>query len=247
MSASDNWRDSSNWRSDAGPSTARNSQPAQGRSAASSWRTGGGASRNAESEPRQEQRRGDWVKGSRPYDREKGITRPQRDEESAAKAIAEGRRIYVGNLRYQAKPDDIEGLLKANELGTFESIHISIDPFTGRNPSYCFVEFSDRESADRAMSTLEGKLLLGREVKCRPCIPKGGPSGGRQDAAQNRWGIGQERETRGIGGMRPARTGPIELRTHLLRSPDMRRILLARGCTWEACRECTIRRSTQPK
>ncbi|KAI0384871.1 RNA-binding domain-containing protein, partial [Hypomontagnella monticulosa] len=187
MSDSDNWRDSSNWRRDAGPSTARNSRPGQGRSVASSWRTGVN-SRDTESQPRQEQRGGEWAPRSRPFDREKGNNRPQRDDEGAAKAIAEGRRIYIGNLRYQAKPDDIEDLLNTNELGAFVSIHISIDPFTGRNPSYCFVEFSDRESADRAMSTLEGKLLLGREVKCRPCIPKGGPSGGKQDDAPNRWG-----------------------------------------------------------
>jgi RNA recognition motif-containing protein len=90
---------------------------------------------------------------------------PQKDEDGAAKAIAEGRRIYIGNLRYQAKPDDIEDLLKANDLSQFNNIHISIDPFTGRNPSYCFVEFPDAESATKAMEILEGKELLGREGK----------------------------------------------------------------------------------
>ncbi|KAI1454755.1 RNA-binding domain-containing protein [Annulohypoxylon moriforme] len=194
MSASDNWRDSSNWRTaPSGPSPARNPRaPYQNRSTGSSWRTKDSDAGPDNGEPGREpqrRQRNDWVPGSRPFDRERTNRKPQSDEGGAAKAIAEGRRIYIGNLRYQAKPDDIEEILKANELGNFESIHMSIDHFTGRNPSYCFVEFPDRDSADRAMATLEGKLLLGREVKCRPCVPKGGPSGGRQNSGGlDRWG-----------------------------------------------------------
>lgn len=189
MSNAASWRDSSNWRSGGGgggprASTAKPSRPGQERSAAPSWRIRGAHL----SEARPPRDRKDWISGSRPYDRERKPRQPQEDEDSAAKAIAEGRRIYIGNLRYQAKPEDLEGLLGANDLGHFESIHISIDPFTGRNPSYCFVEFPDRESADRAMSILEGKLLLGREVKCRPCQPKGSGSGARHNEGLNRWG-----------------------------------------------------------
>ncbi|OTA76095.1 hypothetical protein M434DRAFT_264277 [Hypoxylon sp. CO27-5] len=174
MASSDSWRDSSNWRTprDRSDATLQGEQREQ----------------RDQREQRERPQRGDWGRGTRPYDRERTNNKPQADENSAAKAIAEGRRIYIGNLRYQAKPDDIEVLLNDNELGNFESIHISIDHFTGRNPSYCFVEFPDRETAERAMSTLEGKLLLGREVKCRPCIPKGGASGGRQTAGLDRWG-----------------------------------------------------------
>ncbi|KAI1098812.1 RNA-binding domain-containing protein [Jackrogersella minutella] len=199
MAASNNWRDASTWRTnDSVPSTTNAPRaPYQGRLAASSWRTKDAASAPSDADPErqsrrepQRQQRGKWSVGSRPFDRERSITKPQTDESGAAQAIAEGRRIYIGNLRYQAKPDDIEKLLNDNELSNFESIHISIDHFTGRNPSYCFVEFPDKETAERAMETLEGKSLLGREVKCRPCIPKGGPSGGRQtaNAGQDRWG-----------------------------------------------------------
>ncbi|XXG97289.1 hypothetical protein Hte_003585 [Hypoxylon texense] len=188
MSEAGNWRDASSWRTrdPAGPTTQspRSTQP-QGRQGTSSWRTKGASPNDDESQP--EQHRG-WARGARPYDRERTNKPPQKDEGDAAKAIAEGRRIYMGNLRYQAKPEDIEGLLKANELGKFVKIHMSIDPFTGRNPSYCFVEFEDQESADKALSDLEGKPLLGREVRCRPCIPKGSASGGRRNEGLNRWG-----------------------------------------------------------
>ncbi|KAI0010522.1 RNA-binding domain-containing protein [Xylariaceae sp. FL0662B] len=188
MSSAANWRDSSNWRSGGGDprasATAKQSRPGQ----ELSWR----AKDARLSEARAPRDRKNWLlSGSRPYDREQQKPRPhhhRKDEEGAARAIAEGRRIYIGNLRYQAKPDDLEGLLTAHALGNFDSIHISIDPFTGRNPSYCFVEFPDRASADRAMAVLEGKLLLGREVKCRPCQPKGSGSGGRRNEGLNRWG-----------------------------------------------------------
>ncbi|KAI1506668.1 hypothetical protein F5X99DRAFT_365110 [Biscogniauxia marginata] len=194
MSESTNaWRDSSNWRNrDGSFSGSNNSRPTRNRGGvvASSWGRGG---TDRVPPPNDSDRDGrlklsDFEYRSRPYDRLKTLGPAQRDDEGAAKAIAEGRRIYVGNLRYQAKPADIEGLLKSNGLGHYSKIHISIDPFTGRNPSYCFVEFPDRDSADTAMATLEGKELLGREVKCRPCQPKGRGSGGRLPSEGiNRW------------------------------------------------------------
>jgi len=49
---------------------------------------------------------------------------------------------------------------------------MSIDPYTGRNPSYCFVELKTKEEADRAMRELNGKDLLGRPVKIGPGIAR---------------------------------------------------------------------------
>lgn len=193
MADTGNWRDASSWRTRDPAATAaptaqysRSAKP-QGRPGAPAWRAKSDSANDGEPQPEQQERRG-WSRGTRPYDRERTNKPPQKDEGDAAQAIAEGRRIYMGNLRYQAKPEDIEALLGANELGKFVKIHMSIDPFTGRNPSYCFVEFEDQESAEKAMATLEGKDLLGREVKCRPCIPKGGASGGRRSEGLNRWG-----------------------------------------------------------
>lgn len=42
---------------------------------------------------------------------------------------------------------------------------MSIDPFTGRNPSYCFVDMEYAEDARRAMEILPGQLVRGRPVK----------------------------------------------------------------------------------
>lgn len=168
-SASSNWRDTSTWRRGEAPtSSPRPSRFAPTRASGTSWRdreekknTEDGQSAGENAARRLEA--SDFVPNSRPYDRVRTNKPPQKDDNGAAKAIAEGRRIYIGNLRYQAKPDDIEDLLKANDFGHFTNIDISVDPFTGRNPSYCFVDFPDTDSAKNAMEVLEGKELLGRE------------------------------------------------------------------------------------
>ncbi|KAK5137581.1 hypothetical protein LTR08_007876 [Meristemomyces frigidus] len=40
-----------------------------------------------------------------------------------------------------------------------------IDSFTGRNPSYCFVDLHSQDNADRAMQALPGHHVRGRPVK----------------------------------------------------------------------------------
>lgn len=64
-----------------------------------------------------------------------------------------------------------------------EHINISIDPFSGRNPSYCFVELKSKEHADRAIQDLNGQDLLGRPVKMGPGVlpSRGKPAGARKD------------------------------------------------------------------
>jgi RNA recognition motif-containing protein len=55
-----------------------------------------------------------------------------------------------------------------------EHISISIDPFTGRNPSYCFVDFNSSEEAQRAIVELNEKNMLGRPLRIRlGTLPRG--------------------------------------------------------------------------
>ncbi|BCR91096.1 RNA-binding protein [Aspergillus chevalieri] len=86
-------------------------------------------------------------------------------------AISEGRRLYVGNMPYTAKSEDVEALFTAAKF-SIERIDIAIDPFTGRNPSYCFVDLPTKELADRAMGQLDGHDMLGRPVKIKPGVVK---------------------------------------------------------------------------
>jgi hypothetical protein len=59
-----------------------------------------------------------------------------------------------------------------NLFSARERIDMSVDPFTGRNPSYCFVELKTKEQAEAAMQELDGREVLGRPVKIKPGVPK---------------------------------------------------------------------------
>jgi hypothetical protein len=112
-------------------------------------------------------------------------------------ALAEGRRIYLGNLLYSVKPADVEDLMRQSGFDqSFEKLHISVDPVSGRNPGYCFVEFTTREEADRALDSLPGASLFNRAVKVGPCHPKSS-SQREQREPGSRWG-----SSRGAGGDR---------------------------------------------
>ncbi|KAK0630241.1 hypothetical protein B0T17DRAFT_490185 [Bombardia bombarda] len=111
---------------------------------------------------------------------------PRQAQAPQTDALAEGRRIYVGNLLYSVKPVDIETLLQETGFGQYEKIHISVDPISGRNPGYCFVEFTSVEEAERALTSLAGVTVFDRPVKVGPCHPKAASQ--RREPAGARWG-----------------------------------------------------------
>lgn len=98
--------------------------------------------------------------------------------------------LILGNLPYRANPYDIENLLAANGFEQIESVHISVDPVSARNPGYCFVDFPDKATADRALASLSAEID-GRYVKVGPCEPKKQSNrrfNGESDYAFQRWG-----------------------------------------------------------
>jgi len=94
--------------------------------------------------------------------------------------------VFQVHLAYTVSPEDIETVLTGNGFDNFQNIHISIDPVSGRNPGYCFVDFADRETAEIALSTLSA-VINGRELKVGPCEPKK-PRAKRHETAFQRWG-----------------------------------------------------------
>lgn len=84
----------------------------------------------------------------------------------------------------------------------FESIHISVDAVTGRNPGYCFVDFKDREDATIALDTLGGVAIQGRPAKVGPCRPKGAEKRWKSDEYKptfQRWGDWTGPQKNGFG------------------------------------------------
>ena len=113
-------------------------------------------------------------------------TRPE-DDSRTQQAIDEGRRLYVGNMPYFAKTADVTKVFSESGFEMYgtksfvyssiymvtlcrDYINMSIDPFTGRNPSYCFVELKTTNEAETAMKTLSGKIFMGRPLKIGPGV-----------------------------------------------------------------------------
>lgn len=74
-----------------------------------------------------------------------------------------------------------------------ERIDIAIDPFTGRNPSYCFVDLLTKEQAERAIAELDGRDILGRPVKIKPGVAKSGERMSGGDQSRPSFGLGLDR------------------------------------------------------
>ncbi|KAK7969687.1 hypothetical protein PG988_008760 [Apiospora saccharicola] len=85
-------------------------------------------------------------------------------------AIAENRRIYIGNLEFQVTHDDIAIFLE--ELGHYKSKNPKTKP-EHQNRGYCFVTYQDSDSATAAMNKINYKEFAGRKLVSRCCLPKG--------------------------------------------------------------------------
>ena len=115
---------------------------------------------------------------------------------NAASEAAPGTRLYVGNLPYSAQGPDVEQLFTENGF-TVVKVTISVDPFSGRNPSYCFVDLESADDASRAMEQLNGSELQGRPIKVNLGIAKKAGDGGGSQARIKNYERGYAREERG--------------------------------------------------
>ncbi len=92
------------------------------------------------------------------------------------------KKIYVGNLSYNVKEDDLRRLFE--QMGEVTSAKIITDPATGRSKGFGFVEMTSDEEADKAISSLDGTVLMDRTLKVSEAKPQVGggrprPGGGR--------------------------------------------------------------------
>jgi len=88
--------------------------------------------------------------------------------------------IYIGNLSYDASEDDVRSAFEA--FGQVESVKIIKDRYTGRSKGFGFVEMADDEAAQAAITELNDKEFMGRNLKVNKARPRpeGGGGGGRE-------------------------------------------------------------------
>lgn len=101
--------------------------------------------------------------------------------------------IYVGNLSYEVKEEDLKKEFEA--FGQVESVKIIQDNYTGRSKGFGFIDMPNNSEAQAAIDGLKGKELKGRALNINEARPKTEGRGGRTGG-----GFGGNR--RGGGGRR---------------------------------------------
>ena len=82
--------------------------------------------------------------------------------------------IYVGNLSWNLKDQDLSNLFASH--GEVVSAKIVTDKFTNRSKGFGFVEMSNDEQAQAAITALNGTEVDGRNIVVNESRPK--PEGG---------------------------------------------------------------------
>ena len=99
-------------------------------------------------------------------------------------------KLYVGNLPYETTESDLQTLFEGS--GQVNAVTIVRDRATGQARGFAFVEMSDAEGAQRAISQLDqhqigGRNLTVNEAKPMPARSNGGGSGGGRQRRESRW------------------------------------------------------------
>ena len=99
------------------------------------------------------------------------------------------KKLFVGGLSYETTEATLRETF--SQAGTVDSATIIIDKMTNRSKGFGFVEMSSDEEAQKAIETLNGKDIDGKNVTVNEARP--------MEARAPRQG-GFNRENRGFGG-----------------------------------------------
>jgi RNA recognition motif-containing protein len=107
-------------------------------------------------------------------------------------------KLYVGNLPYQASEADLENWFSQAGVAV-DSVALIRDRFSGEPRGFGFVEIHNRDAAETALQTCNGKTFMGRAVVVNEARPMTAPS---------RSGGGERRGGGGGGGRKGGRRAP---------------------------------------
>ncbi len=101
--------------------------------------------------------------------------------------------IFVAKLDYNTSEETVRGLFE--NYGSVDSVKIIMDKFTGRSKGFGFVEMSDDNEANEAISNLNDSEVDGRNIVVKQAQPRekrdfrggGGDRGGYRDRRDNRY------------------------------------------------------------
>lgn len=90
-----------------------------------------------------------------------------------------GNKLYVGNLPYSVRDDDLQQSFSA--FGAVTSAKVMMERDTGRSKGFGFVEMGSDAEAQAAIEGMNGQSLGGRSLvvnEARPMTPRPPRSGG---------------------------------------------------------------------
>ncbi|KAJ4893959.1 Nucleolin 2 [Raphanus sativus] len=103
--------------------------------------------------------------------------------------------LFAGNLPFQLESADVENFFK--EVGDIVDVRLASDP-DGRSKGYGHVEFASPEAAQKALKLMNGKPLLGRDIRLSEANAKPAPRSSNADGgfqSNNRKGEGSQVKT----------------------------------------------------
>jgi RNA recognition motif-containing protein len=84
-----------------------------------------------------------------------------------------GKKLYVGNIAFQASEDELTDLFKT--AGEVESVKIIIDMQSGQSRGFGFIEMATEDDAAKAISDLNGASFMEKNIvvnEARPQRPR---------------------------------------------------------------------------
>src|ERR1700758_2861328 len=100
--------------------------------------------------------------------------------------------IFVGNLAFSTTQEDLQAAFA--QFGNVERVNVVTDRDSGQPRGFAFVEMTDANEAQNAISQLNGADLHGRAMNVNEARPKpagnggrGGFGGPRRSGGRGRW------------------------------------------------------------
>ena len=110
-----------------------------------------------------------------------------------------GKRLYVGNLSYSLKSQELEEVFR--KVGEVTSAKVIMDQETGRSKGFAFVEMATDDLGAAAIETLNGQEVGGRALRVTEANPRperapgtGNRFGGNREGGFSRGGRNFNRE-----------------------------------------------------
>ena len=97
--------------------------------------------------------------------------------------------LYVGNLAYSMRDDDLNTLFATH--GDVDSARVIMDRASGRSKGFGFVEMNDEDAAKAAIEAINGTEVDGRNLVVNEARPREDRRDNRRD---NRGGGGYKRD-----------------------------------------------------